>query len=686
MKKQKLKNLLKLGILFLLLGCNENSEPILEQEQQTENQTNIYFTKKVTIDDIPEISSYLSTNTKKGLRSKNGSDKVIFDFDDILEVVDTLGHTNYSINFAMTDTPYNVIYNLVIGQDSVGQKTNPLILKFTSEKENYKEWAENNFDFSHFTGTLDLHKFSSFFEDNSLSKKTSSKNDCLQFDDQGDPIPCDRNQIVGGSSTSGGGIPSNGGNTGGGSGIVTAPSTPDSGCRISTYWRACGGSNQYTAHSSSTCGGDGGGAGWVISINCGSSGGGSNYSPPVFTKSTTSKDDDDCSDCYTNLSGGVGINSSASMRINILVDNLHNEVGLTNQQITFLKKQENWEFTNQVIEYYNNNKTEENKVFIKEAIKIKIELPNAKFERIVELNELLENNPWALIQDCAEQNGLDTSNYLDLYNLPFPQECSYRLSQLGFGYNHQSLNDGNVPLANIDYYGVEVTTYPDFNNDGNPDSEADIYQAFRNKFTNLASGTKDDFQFSCNVPNNDTNTGDISWEFVPLTLNDANLFTSNNPLASILLINAGVDIEGIIGESATSDEGAIMVSEFTSNDWTISTITSPQNGSQPFSGNRQWGWLINQNGNFEFFTRAVDVAKINKILNIIPGTNTECQQDTYYNIAEATWENMQQEITDWVNVNDGQANIVPKKAIRVNKEKIKELLLSNETIDQINCN
>lgn len=321
-----------------------------------------------------------------------------------------------------------------------------------------------------------------------------------------------------------------------------------------------------------------------------------------------------------------------------------------------------------------------------EAVAIFREVPFAKMERIEELYDLVKNDPWALIQDCAEQNGLDTQNYLDLYNLPFPQECSYRLSQLGFGYNHQSLNDGNVPLANIDYYGVEVTTYPDFNNDGNPDSEADIYQAFRNKFTNLASGTKVDFQFSCNVPNNDTNTGDISWEFVPLTLNDANLFTSNNPLASILLINAGVDIEGIIGESATSDEGAIMVSEFTSNDWTISTITSPQNGSQPFSGNRQWGWLINQNGNFEFFTRAVDVAKINKILNIIPGTNTECQQDTYYNIAEATWKNMQQEITDWVNVNDGQANIVPKKAIRVNKEKIKELLLSNETIDQINCN
>ena len=57
MKKKKLKNLLR--IVILLTGCNKNSETILEQEQQTENQTNTYFTKKVNIEDIPEISSYL---------------------------------------------------------------------------------------------------------------------------------------------------------------------------------------------------------------------------------------------------------------------------------------------------------------------------------------------------------------------------------------------------------------------------------------------------------------------------------------------------------------------------------------------------------------------------------------------------------------------------------------------------
>jgi len=112
------------------------------------------------------------------------------------------------------------------------------------------------------------------------------------------------------------------------------------------------------------------------------------------------------------------------------------------------------------------------------------------------------------------------------------------------------------------------------------------------------------------------------------------------------------------------------------------------NSSQPFSGNRQWGWLINQNGNIEIYTRAVDVAKINKLFNRLPDIDDECQQNTYYNIAEATWQNLQQEIKDWVNNSGGQATVNTPKAVRVDKEKIVEILTTNDSIDQIlsNCN
>ena len=324
-----------------------------------------------------------------------------------------------------------------------------------------------------------------------------------------------------------------------------------------------------------------------------------------------------------------------------------------------------------------------------EYLEVLVEIPTARLDRLLQLKEILNDNPWALIQDCAEQNGLDTSNYLDLYDQTIPQECSDRLFNMGVEWHHQDITDGNVPLANIDYYGVEVTNYPDFNNNGIDDSEAEIYQAFREKFIDVASGELQNFQFSCDINFDGVvdsdDTGDTDWEFVPLTTQDGTDFVSNNPIASILLIEATASGLG----SLAADDGAVIVSGFTANDWTISTIMTANNGTQPFSGNRQWGWFINQNGNFEFFTRAVDVANISKLLNFLPGgANTECQQDTYYNIAEATWENMQQEIVDWINSpesNGGQASIVPKTAIRVDREKIEELLTSNETINEINC-
>ncbi len=50
---------------------------------------------------------------------------------------------------------------------------------------------------------------------------------------------------------------------------------------------------------------------------------------------------------------------------------------------------------------------------------------------------------------------------------------------------------------------------------------------------------------------------------------------------------------------------------------------------------------------------------------------------------------MQQEIAAWINSdesNGGQTTIVPSTAVRVDREKIVEILTSNESIDQIPCN
>lgn len=408
---KRLSLLLSLFLIVVIIGCHDNSDEIISEK--TEISTNTFFTKRISIDKRPQLVSYLDKYSEDGIISKNGENTTIFNFDDILEVIDTLGNTNYSINFSMPDTPYNVMYNLVVGTDSLGQQTNPIILKFISLEDSYKTWADHQFDFGHFTGELEVHNFTAFFGDNEASKLIASKNDCIQFDPQGDPIPCNSTSIDHGSPSSGGGTSSSGSGNTSGSGVVTAPDDQGSGCTIRTYWRACGGSNQYVAHTASSCGGDGHGAGWVIYINCGANGGGSYHNPTDYNK-TSAKGGDDCTGCNSSLSGGVGVNSYASNRINILVDNLDADIGLTPSQKAFLKDTDNHDVADEILTFWrDSDRSEETKVFIKKAINT---LRNED-EELAELNTfILTLN---LFQDTKITFDLLLENFENIKNSHF---------------------------------------------------------------------------------------------------------------------------------------------------------------------------------------------------------------------------------------------------------------------------
>lgn len=308
------------------------------------------------------------------------------------------------------------------------------------------------------------------------------------------------------------------------------------------------------------------------------------------------------------------------------------------------------------------------------------DLPDARFDRYLELLDLIKEDPWSLIEDCMQQNGLNMANYQQLYNHTLPQSCINKLNNLGSEFKDQPINTGNAAVANVDYYSVEITANPDFNLDGMPDTDTEVFEAYRANFTDLASGNKTDFQFSCNVPFDLDNKADVSWTFVPYSQADATIWNSNNPLTTIIAIDAWGDV---VFSELISDDGAIMISSYTNQYWIGSTIQTAYTSSQPFSGNRQWGFNTNQSGNLELYARAVDVARVSDITLFGPGTN-ECKEETYYNIGDTTWSNLQEEIKNWVNAYGGQAKIIPRIAIRFDKTKLKELLEKNETIDQIN--
>ncbi|WP_299160887.1 hypothetical protein [uncultured Tenacibaculum sp.] len=370
--------------------------------------------------------------------------------------------------------------------------------------------------------------------------------------------------------------------------------------------------------------------------------------------------------------------------IGLATDNLVIELGLNTNQKSWLYKYSNE--AKEIINLANENRintqiNNETKAFIMEFLNIIEDIPTAKFSRYKELINLIKENPFVLLEDCIQKNGLDIENYKFLYNHTIPLSCQNRLNSLGQGFNDQPLKTGNAVAANVDYYGVEITKNPDFNLNGVPDTDAEVYKAYKAKFTDLASGSKDDFQFSCNLPLDLDNKADISWTFLPYHQVDGDIWNSTDPLTAIIAIKAWGDV--VFG-SLVSDDGAIMISAFTNQYWIGSTIATVNTGTQPFSGNRQWGYLTNSNGNLELYARAVDVARVGDLTLYGPGTD-ECKEDTYYNIGEETWSNLQNEIKDWVNAYNGKATVKEKVAKRFDKTKLKEMLEKNESIDQIKC-
>lgn len=101
------------------------------------------------------------------------------------------------------------------------------------------------------------------------------------------------------------------------------------------------------------------------------------------------------------------------------------------------------------------------------------------------------------------------------------------------------------------------------------------------------------------------------------------------------------------------------------------------------------GGYVNTYNRLELYARAVDIARVSDLINFLPTTSSspiDCQEDTYYNIGEATWSGLQKNIKNWINENGGQAVVIEKVAIRFKKEKLKELLEGSQEITDINCN
>lgn len=366
----------------------------------------------VSLDDITGVREHVEKrlNTKLSQRSSeiNGA---IFDEDNVLEVIDSLDNTNYSLRFRFPNTPIKEFYNLVVGRTPQGELKTPYVLKYTCDDASLDEFISNEFNFYYFKGIVAIHKYTDFFEAGNFSRTNT---ECeTQFDAAGDPISCENNYIDGSTSTSGGGSTGSStgtGNNGGGSngdGSTGGGSFSSGSSYLGIYVKNCGGSNTDVLHLKDECGGPNKKFADEFAV----------WDCEGATRSARTAD---CPECGGDSEGAVGINPpSMSTMLNTVIDALSLPRGSV--ELSFLEN--NPDVTNSLCNFLdahgiNGNYIPEALTFVDEVITAAVNNPNISSEDVITMIDLFWVNDWVRKLKEALATGITTTAELahDIYN------------------------------------------------------------------------------------------------------------------------------------------------------------------------------------------------------------------------------------------------------------------------------
>lgn len=277
------------------------------------------------------------------------------------------------------------------------------------------------------------------------------------------------------------------------------------------------------------------------------------------------------------------------------------------------------------------------------------------------LSNQLITNPLALLQPCP---GL-TDSWRPLLKYTPPQSVLNRLDNLtaqeknkvmlyapkepvtieSDNWQIQSIRSAGGVAINFDYFAITVDQLPSGFN-----SPEHLLTYMR---LNL---------------NSNVNTYLSSFQPNPLLPNEGALWSSSNPLGSIISI-------GILGNS-----GSVIVSDYASNYWTFSTIHDPLNGDHPVSGNRQFGFEPSGNG-YIFYIKGTD--RIDQRFAEWLGSVT--RPPVPFLAADALWQSWQSKFSSFINNSGGHASIKPPITNRPDWNKVLDALRNNKPLSTVPC-
>ncbi len=201
---------------------------------------------------------------------------------------------------------------------------------------------------------------------------------------------------------------------------------------------------------------------------------------------------------------------------------------------------------------------------------------------------------------------------------------------------------GNV--VNLDYFSVKVDKLPQGM------SATALLKRIRTDFNSFINTDFSEF-----TPYDLVNTG----------VNEESLWNSDNPLGALLHIEI------------PKDEGSVVCSDYSPNQWKFTTIRAPKDWDHPVTGNREFGFTEQPDGSYIYYTRGVD--RITESLNQLLGERKT------FNGADNLWKSFQDGVESFVLQNGGTA----KKQIpiigRPDWDEIENFILGKKSIDSVGC-
>lgn len=199
MKKNSFYILLFFCISILFINCDDQESINLADVKDVGNQNHNSLVKSRRVISFNKIKTEIKHSFQEVSNAElayKQREKLNYHYNQIVEVIDSLGNTAYTIPFNIKNQERNIYYNLIIGENNKENVFNPYVLKY--KINNLDElYVKNQLNMDRFSGSIERYTFKKFLKLMNVAKKES-----------GSDQPCDK--VIYNNSTGGGGTSTSG--------------------------------------------------------------------------------------------------------------------------------------------------------------------------------------------------------------------------------------------------------------------------------------------------------------------------------------------------------------------------------------------------------------------------------------------------------------------------------------------